>query len=354
MALNLSTLVKPIDDQVIDVSTGVMRDAWKYYFQDLTKVLNAAVGELGTDPAPKDAEYIVGATNATLTAERVATNSTSNTWDLTAPGQAQVQRAALTGDVTASANSNATTIAADAVTNAKAANMAQSTIKGRAVGAGTGDPTDLTATQATAILDTFTSALKGLAPASGGGTANFLRADGTWTTPSGLVLLTSGTVTNAATLDLVLTSYTAYRGIMFVLSGFIPATDDVALQMRLSSNGGVSYDAGASDYRYAYWGWSNSGTGNTQATTTLMELRSLVGNGAAEGADSIIHLLNQTSTAIKPKVTARTVIYRANDTAENADMGGHRNNAQDTDAVRFFFSGASNIASGNYAAYGML
>ena len=35
----------------------------------------------------------------------------------------------------------------------------------------------------TALLDAFTSALKGLAPASGGGTTNFLRADGTWAAP---------------------------------------------------------------------------------------------------------------------------------------------------------------------------
>jgi hypothetical protein len=63
------------------------------------------------------------------------------------------------------------------------ANMAAATIKGRAVGAGTGAPTDLTPAQATAILDAFTSALKGLVPASGGGTANFLRADGTWAAP---------------------------------------------------------------------------------------------------------------------------------------------------------------------------
>jgi hypothetical protein len=62
------------------------------------------------------------------------------------------ERAALTGDVTASANSNATTIANDAVTNAKAADMAQGTIKGRALAAGTGDPTDLSAAQAAAIV----------------------------------------------------------------------------------------------------------------------------------------------------------------------------------------------------------
>jgi len=72
----------------------------------------------------------------------------------------------------------------DAVTNAKLANVGTSTIKGR-VTAGTGDPEDLTGTQATTLLDVFTSSLKGLAPASGGGTTNFLRADGTWASPPG-------------------------------------------------------------------------------------------------------------------------------------------------------------------------
>lgn len=60
---------------------------------------------------------------------------------------------ALTGDVTATGpGSVAATIANDAVTNAKAANMAESTIKGRAAAAGTGDPTDLTAAQVATIL----------------------------------------------------------------------------------------------------------------------------------------------------------------------------------------------------------
>lgn len=40
----------------------------------------------------------------------------------------------------------------DSVTNAKLANMAQATIKGRASGAGTGDPTDLTPTEVKTLL----------------------------------------------------------------------------------------------------------------------------------------------------------------------------------------------------------
>lgn len=186
------------------------------------------------------------------------------------------QRAALTGDVTAAQNSNATTIAANAVTNAKLDTMAANTVKANAT-AGTATPTDvavsseavlgrtsgnitsinsavqtilmraagsvfwgscaadqtlrrsgsgdlgfgtlvtnnigtnqvtmarieqvgtatflgratagtgnveiLTSTQATANLNVFTSTLNGLAPSSGGGTTNFLRADGTWNAP---------------------------------------------------------------------------------------------------------------------------------------------------------------------------
>lgn len=63
-------------------------------------------------------------------------------------------------------------------------NMTASRILGR-VTAGFGAAEELTGTQATTLLDTFTSALKGLAPASGGGTTNFLRADGTWAAPPG-------------------------------------------------------------------------------------------------------------------------------------------------------------------------
>jgi hypothetical protein len=87
------------------------------------------------------------------------------------------------GEVTSVAD-GAMTIAANAVTNAKAAQMATATIKGRTT-AGTGNAEDLTVAQVNAMLPVFTSALNGLAPLSGGGTTKYLRADGTWVVPSG-------------------------------------------------------------------------------------------------------------------------------------------------------------------------
>lgn len=102
------------------------------------------------------------------------------------------QTITLTGDVTGSGTGSfAATIANSAVTNAKSADMAQATIKGRASGAGTGAPTDLTATQATAILNAFvgdsgSGGTKGLVPApSAGDSGKYLKGDGTWATIAG-------------------------------------------------------------------------------------------------------------------------------------------------------------------------
>jgi hypothetical protein len=60
-------------------------------------------------------------------------------------------RADLTGDVTTTSNGNATTIAANAVTNAKAAQMAANTIKGNNTGA-TANAADLTVAQTKTLL----------------------------------------------------------------------------------------------------------------------------------------------------------------------------------------------------------
>lgn len=86
------------------------------------------------------------------------------------------------GDITVSAGT--WSIDADAVTLAKMANADAGSIIGNNTGIAA-NPTYLTSAQATAMLDGFTSALKGLVPLSGGGTTNFLRADGTWAAAGG-------------------------------------------------------------------------------------------------------------------------------------------------------------------------
>ena len=88
------------------------------------------------------------------------------------------------GEITVSGGGASWTIDTGAVALAKLADVATARIFGR-VTAGTGVPEALTGAQATTLLDTFTSGLKGLVPASGGGTTTFLRADGTFAAPAG-------------------------------------------------------------------------------------------------------------------------------------------------------------------------
>jgi len=106
------------------------------------------------------------------------------------------QNITLSGDVTGSGSTGITvTISNNVVTLAKLQQVSTSSFLGR-VTASTGNVEVLTGTQATTLLDVFTSTLKGLVPSSGGGTTNFLRADGTWTAPAG-----SGTTTNSVTFN---------------------------------------------------------------------------------------------------------------------------------------------------------
>lgn len=149
----------------------------------MTKVGKVTV----TQPATGSTVTVADGATITVNGSATITNGThsgTNTGD---------QTITLTSDVTGSGTGSfATTIANDAVTNAKMANMATQTIKGRTT-AGTGDPEDLSATQATAILNAFTGdsgsgGVKGLVPAPSAGDAaasKFLKADGTWATSSG-------------------------------------------------------------------------------------------------------------------------------------------------------------------------
>lgn len=167
------------------------------------------------------ADAVTFAKMQNLTSDRLLGRDTAGTGDpeeigvgggLEFTGSAAIQRSALTGDVTASAGSNATTIASDAVTTAKILNDAVTTAKildsnvttakiaddavtlakmanvatarllGRST-AGTGDPEALTGTQATALLDAVTTSAKGLVPTAPNDTTKFLRGDGSWAAP---------------------------------------------------------------------------------------------------------------------------------------------------------------------------
>src|SRR5207344_2131487 len=84
------------------------------------------------------------------------------------------------------------TVAINVITNTKLADVPTNTFKGR-ITAASGDPEDLTVTQATSMLNVFTGdsgsgGVKGLVPAPAAGdtaSAKFLSASGGWGIPAG-------------------------------------------------------------------------------------------------------------------------------------------------------------------------
>jgi len=86
------------------------------------------------------------------------------------------------------------------VSNARLADMATDTIKGRTT-AGTGDPEDLTVAQVIAMLPDFDETTRGLVPESDG-SENFLKADGTWSNPADATSGESGLMSPADKIKL--------------------------------------------------------------------------------------------------------------------------------------------------------
>lgn len=128
-------------------------------------------------------------------------------------------------------------LANDAVTNTYLANMATATIKGRTT-AWTGDPEDLTATQATALLNSYTGSLKWLVPAGAWSSTKYLREDGTWVNPNEWTLDKTGSFTAWGTYDSgTLTTYDYYR--IEILTG--SSTWSPTIHMRFNNISTASY-----------------------------------------------------------------------------------------------------------------
>ena len=151
--------------------------------------LLARANHTGTQTAATISDFAAAvAATAAVTANTAKVTNATHTGDVT--GAAALTLATVNTNVGAFGSAtqvatftvNAkglTTAAGNAEISVPATAISDSTAAGRAV------VTAANATAQTALFDLFTTSAKGLAPASGGGTTNFLRADGTWAAPAG-------------------------------------------------------------------------------------------------------------------------------------------------------------------------
>ena len=241
---------------------------------------------------------------------------------------------------------------------------------------GTGDVTILgTATDSAAILlaedtDNGTNTIGFKAPAlltatttfelpNGDGTANqVMQTNGSgvlsWASAGSgnWVKISSSSASDSASITFTSLS-TTYRDFVIILSNILPATDAVNLLLRFSTDNGVGYDAGATDYEYAGVGLNDAAsTVNFNSTgATAIIVSSNLENAANGGTSGHVTIHNPQSTSFTRSTSYVSRVGGGSETAIQVGAG-ERSAAQDTDAIQFLMS-SGNITSGTFTLYGI-
>lgn len=176
---------------------------------------------------------------------------------------------------------------------------------------------------------------------------------------TGIRQLAGGTLSAAATLDIPIGLYWPdYSELEIHLLNFIPGTDGAELLCRVSTDGGVSFNAGSTDYKYAHTRQVSDAItpqGARSAGTTAISLNNGngAGSGTSEGMSARVSISGWGNTALKPRIRYDCDVYTDNDLIARFMGAGLRNTAQAVTDLRFLFA-SGNIASGKYRVIGIV
>ena len=187
---------------------------------------------------------------------------------------------------------------------------------------------------------------------------NYQRADGTSIASGGKSrdLLETFVASNDTSVDFDSGNIDAtYKEYELEAITVVPATDTAHCLVRTSSDGGTTWDSGASDYA-----WSSARVWDTSSTTTLFDVADSSidvspstgwGNAAGESFNFLLNLFDPSNASYNTIIRAQ-----ANGSVSNSPIGtmvggGVRLSAADVDALRIIMS-TGNI-SGTFKLYGV-
>lgn len=166
-----------------------------------------------------------------------------------------------------------------------------------------------------------------------------------------------GSVIASASASINVTSFiiSEFDAYVIEIQDLIPATDNVSLWIRTSSNNGTSWDSGASDYSHVKTGIL---TGSTVTFTTqalsdnACTLAAAISNGAGRSFNATIKLRNPLNSSLY--TTGDFVSSHSDNTNQLLNFHGsfRRTSASAVNAFQFLMS-SGNIASGVVRVYGL-
>lgn len=197
----------------------------------------------------------------------------------------------------------------------------------------TGSPTAPTQTASDNSTKIATTAYVDAAAGGGGG---------------GLVPISKTTASSDAAIDIDLTG--GYNAYMVRLTGVYPSTDAQTLNLRTSTDGGTSFDSGASDYKWTYIQIATAFSQSDDTADSEITMVPQMGGAAGESTDGTVWIFPADGTN-----RTRVIFHYVYDQKDSLLAGmwgvGHRLDATAVDAVRFLCS-SGNI-NGDFHLYGV-
>lgn len=218
---------------------------------------------------------------------------------------------------------------------------------------------DLAAPDDNTDLNASTSA-HGLLRKLPGDTVTFLRADGNFaavggSAGGGLVLLEQYTASSSASLNFTTAISATYDEYVFEFVSLIPASAS-KLWMRMSTDGGSSYDSG-NNYSTDGFVWRSGGSALGGGTALSKIIMTYSGSGdvsttANWSLNGRMTLFNPGSAALYKTVDGRVTYFDSGPFRVVHDFRGTYEVTTAVNAVQFFMS-TGNIASGTIRCYGV-
>jgi hypothetical protein len=177
----------------------------------------------------------------------------------------------------------------------------------------------------------------------------------------GMVLISSQTASNSASLSFTTGIDSTYKEYQFYWINIRPATDGSAFKFNLSTDGGSNYNVTkTTTYFTAYHGEAGDGgvlgyyAGNDLAqSTSFQDLNEAVGNDTGECSVGYMSLFNPASTTYVKHFMSVGNERRQNPYCEVDYMAGYANTTSAINAISFQMS-SGNIADGTILMYGIV